>query len=118
MSEKTSWDGERPWGRYKILLETLVTKVKLIEVFPQSRFSYQTHEHRSEYWTFIEGEGKLLLDGKSIPATKGFQVSILPGVKHRLHNDQDQPLLLVEVQLGTYFGEDDIKRIEDDFGRI
>jgi len=118
MSEKISWDGERPWGRYKILLETPITKVKLIEVYPQSRFSYQTHEFRTEYWTFIEGEGKLTLDDKIIAAIKGLQVSIKPQIKHRIHNDQDKPLFLIEVQLGSYFGEDDIKRIEDDFGRV
>ncbi|GAB3611987.1 phosphomannose isomerase type II C-terminal cupin domain [Humibacter ginsengisoli] len=108
---------ERPWGTWTILDEGTAFKVKRIEVKPRSRLSYQTHEHRAEVWVVASGVASAVIDGKTVVARLGQTINIAVGQPHRIVNEQDEPLVIVEVQLGDYLGEDDIVRLEDDFGR-
>lgn len=110
--------GERPWGLYYVLNETENFKLKRIEVNPQSKLSYQWHDHREEIWTCIKGQGLVTLNGRQQMFIPGDVVHIPQGAKHRIQNVGDSTLVFGEVQLGTYFGEDDIHREEDDYGRV
>lgn len=114
----TNWTEERPWGRFKNLLELPETKVKIIEVDPGKRLSYQSHSKRQESWTVVQGGATVILNDKKIVLKVGDYIHIPQGAKHRLQNDALTPLRLIEVQTGSYFGEDDIVRYEDDFGRL
>ena len=108
----------RPWGRYVVLDEGLDFKVKRIEVIPGKRLSYQRHRQRSEHWFVVRGTAKVTLNGNEILVHAGEAVDIGREVAHRVENPHDSELLIfIETQTGTYFGEDDIVRIEDDFGR-
>ncbi len=110
---------ERPWGSFTILDEDTDFKVKRIEVFPQKRLSYQKHRHRSEHWFVVRGTAKVTLNGEEILVKKGEDVDIPVGTAHRVENpDAAELLVFIETQTGDYFGEDDIVRLEDDFGRI
>ena len=108
---------DRPWGSYTVLAEDRSYKVKVIVVHPAQRISYQSHSRRSEHWFVTEGEGVVTLDGAEIAVRPGQAVDIGLGVAHRVHNTGDSDLVFVEVQHGTYFGEDDITRLADDYGR-
>ena len=109
--------GNRPWGKYFVLEDENTHKVKRIEVNVGGRLSYQYHQHRAEVWTIIQGTAKITLDGIDTIYTAG-QVAIIPlQAKHRIENIGNDPLIFIEVQHGTYFGEDDIFRIEDDYDR-
>jgi len=107
----------RPWGSYTIIKEADDHKVKTITVEPGRRLSYQTHEKRSEYWVIVSGTGTVTLDGITSLAVGGDAFIIEQGIPHRIENTGSEELIFIEVQLGIYFGEDDIVRIEDDFGR-
>lgn len=107
----------RPWGTWTILDEGEGFKVKRLEVLPHSRLSYQTHEHRSEHWVVVTGKTSSIIDGDTVISGPGECVEIGIGVPHRIVNDEDEPLVIIEVQRGAYCGEDDITRLEDDFGR-
>src|SRR6476469_7189863 len=108
---------ERPWGSFLILDESENYKVKRIEVMPGKRLSYQRHAHRSEHWFITRGTAKVTLNDHEILVKAGGSVDIAVGTKHRVENSENEPLVFVEIQTGSYFGEDDIERIEDDFGR-
>ena len=108
---------ERPWGSYTVLAEADTYKVKTIEVHPGQRLSYQRHAHRSEHWFVVEGQGAVTLDGTESSVKRGDTVDVAVGVAHRIHNTGEEPLVFVEVQHGDYFGEDDIVRLDDDYGR-
>ena len=108
----------RPWGRFEILRDTESFKSKVIEVDAGQRLSYQSHRHRSEHWVIVEGRPEVVLDGRVLALEPGEHVFIPQGARHRIRNPTDQPVVFVEVQLGTYFGEDDIERYEDDYHRI
>jgi mannose-6-phosphate isomerase len=110
-------DSVRPWGRYFILEESPIHKVKRIEVRPGKRLSYQRHKFRAEHWLIVQGEGVMTLDGENRKVKVGDSVDIAIGELHRIENTSNQELIFIEVQTGTYFGEDDIERVEDDFGR-
>ncbi len=107
----------RPWGHYENLEEDFDHKLKRITVEPGKRLSYQKHAKRAERWVIIRGEAVVTLDGKDISLKAGDTVFIPKGSAHRIANTGDEPLLFAETQLGDYFGEDDIVRLEDDFGR-
>lgn len=107
----------RPWGRYEVLLEEPDYKVKRIIVLPGKRLSYQKHEKRQEQWTVVRGRAVVTLDGKDIPLKAGESVKIPRGAAHRIKCAGAEELAFVEVQTGSYFGEDDIIRMEDDYGR-
>ena len=108
---------ERPWGSFRIIEEGAGYKVKIITVKPGCRLSYQSHESRRERWIFIEGRGEVTIDGNIIPSGPGDVLKIEMRAKHRLANTGENLLRIVEVQMGSYLGEDDIVRYEDDFGR-
>lgn len=108
---------ERPWGSYTVLEDSSGHKVKNITVLPGRRLSYQVHERRSEHWFVVAGAGVVTLDGADVPAGRGSAVDVGRRVAHRIENTGDEPLVFIEVQHGEYFGEDDIVRLEDDFGR-
>ena len=108
---------ERPWGRYFIIDERSTYKLKRIEVDPGGRLSYQYHNRRSEAWTIVEGVGTITLDDITIDYKPGQTVLIPQGLKHRIQNKTRKKVVFIEVQTGSYFGEDDIVRIEDDYNR-
>jgi mannose-6-phosphate isomerase len=108
---------ERPWGAYTVLAEAGDFKVKTIEVQPGQRLSYQQHKRRSEHWFVVAGSGVVTLDGRDRQVQRGDAVDVPVGVAHRVHNTGPVPLVFVEVQHGDYFGEDDIVRLDDDYGR-
>ncbi len=109
---------ERPWGNYTVLNEGDGFKIKRIEVLPKKRLSYQKHRHRSEHWFVVRGTAKVTLNGAEILVRTGGAIDIAVGDAHRVENpDARELLIFVETQTGDYFGEDDIIRIEDDFGR-
>jgi len=110
-------DSVRPWGRYEILQESDSHKVKCIWVHAAKRLSYQRHEKRSEHWFIVSGTGQVTLNGVESIVESGKTVDIAIGDLHRIENIGVDDLIFIEVQTGTYFGEDDIERIEDDFGR-
>jgi mannose-1-phosphate guanylyltransferase/mannose-6-phosphate isomerase len=108
---------ERPWGRFEILMDTDYFKSKLITVWPSKRLSYQSHKKRMEHWIIVAGEGEFTLNDEIQKIKKGDHLFIPLGAKHRIANTGNENLEFVEVQLGSYFGEDDIIRYSDDYGR-
>jgi mannose-6-phosphate isomerase len=109
---------ERPWGGYTVLAEAGDFKVKTIEVHPGQRLSYQRHSRRAEHWFVVRGQGVVTLDGQEIDVRRGDTVDVALGAAHRIRNTGTGPLVFVEVQHGDYFGEDDIVRLDDDYGRV
>lgn len=109
---------ERPWGGYMILLDDEKCKVKKLIINPQKRFSLQYHNKRNETWMVIKGNLKITVDKKEAVYSYGETVSVPVRTLHRIENIGDEVAEIIEVQTGTYFGEDDIVRIEDDFGRV
>ena len=108
----------RPWGHYISVLEESTWKVKVIIVKPGQKLSLQMHHHRSEHWIVVNGTANIEIDEKEITLHEN-QSSYIPlGSKHRLSNPGKIPLKLIEVQSGSYVGEDDIKRFEDNYGRV
>ena len=117
--EEVSRDSEeRPWGTWYVLDESDGFKVKRIHVRPHSRLSYQTHAHRSEHWVVVKGTATCTLDDVESEVPTGGYVDVPLGAKHRISNAHDEELVIVEVQLGPYTGEDDIVRLQDDYGRL
>ena len=108
---------ERPWGRYEVLSSSDVHQVKNVYVLPGKRLSYQRHEKRAEHWFIVQGQAKITLNGDSFEMTVGDSIDIEIGDLHRIENIGSNDVIFIEVQTGSYFGEDDIERIEDDFGR-
>ncbi len=113
----TGETGERPWGTYLVLDDEPEFKVKRIVVEPGKRLSYQFHEHRQEHWFITTGQALVVLDEAKHKLVAGDAIDIPRGSKHRIENPGLVDLIFVEVQLGDYFGEDDIIRLDDDFGR-
>jgi mannose-6-phosphate isomerase len=109
---------ERPWGRFFVIHDEPTYKLKRIEVDPGKRLSYQYHHKRSEAWTIVDGVGYITIDGVVKNHSKGETVLIPQGAKHRIENKGLEKVVFIEVQTGSYFGEDDIVRIEDDYNRI
>ena len=115
-----NWSGAkeiRPWGWYRVIDDSDDHKVKEIQVNPKSRLSLQSHSKRSEVWTVIKGEALVTIDSKTFLLKKNESTFIPAGSVHRLENQLDKPLSIIEIQTGSYFGEDDIKRFEDDYNR-
>ena len=108
----------RPWGEFEVLLDTDYCKVKRITINPGQRLSYQYHEKREENWTVVNGALTIELDTLELTLPVGHSIYIPLGAKHRAINETNNPITFIEVQTGTYFGEDDIIRIEDDYNRI
>ncbi len=110
-------ENRRPWGFYENLTESHDHKIKRITVAPGMRLSYQQHHRRSEHWVVVRGVAVVTLDGKEHRLTRGQSIDIPQETAHRILNPGDSPLIFAEVQLGDYFGEDDIIRLQDDYGR-
>jgi mannose-6-phosphate isomerase len=109
---------ERPWGSFTVLDDAEGFKVKRIVVRPGKRLSYQRHAQRSEHWFVVHGHGRVVVDGQTSDLTEGMALDIPVTVAHRIENAGTDDLVFIEVQHGDYFGEDDIVRLEDDFGRV
>lgn len=108
---------ERPWGTYFNALEEPGFKIKKIVVKPNSRLSLQSHEHRSEHWVVASGHALVTVNDKEIKMERDQYIYIPKASIHRLQNVGEDDLVLIEVQLGNYLGEDDIKRYQDDYNR-
>lgn len=114
------WPGEkddRPWGCYLVLFEGYGCKVKRFVVVPGKRLSLQRHRHRAEHWHVVGGEALVTLDGREIRLGAGSSIDIPLGTVHRIENVGRQDVVVIEIQTGAYLGEDDIERLQDDFGR-
>ena len=107
----------RPWGKFEILLNSSECKVKKIIVDPFKALSYQYHLKRSEHWTIVSGRADVTLDGTKTVHSVGESIVIPVGVKHSLANNYKELLIIIEVQYGTYYGEDDIIRVSDPYNR-
>ena len=108
----------RPWGYYESVVDDIRWKVKLINVKPGEKLSLQMHHHRSEHWIVVSGTAQVEIEDKMFILNEN-QSSYIPlGAKHRLSNPGKINLTLIEVQSGSYLGEDDIERFEDNYGRI
>jgi len=116
-SDPHATKGSPPWGTWEVLLDEPKYKVKRISVLPGKRLSYQKHAKRKEHWMVVTGEAKITLDGKAILVRAGDSIDIPIGSAHRIANESTQNMTFIEVQTGSYFGEDDIVRLEDDYGR-
>ena len=107
----------RPWGTFTVLDEADGFKVKRIEVLPGKRLSYQKHAQRAEHWVVVQGRAKVTLDDNDVIVEAGEAIDIAIGAAHRVENPGTETLVFIEVQRGGYLGEDDIVRLQDDFGR-
>ena len=108
---------ERPWGYFETLMEVETSKVKLLSVKPNHKLSLQKHKYRSETWYVIRGEAKVTKGSEKFSLLSGDSVIIDQNEEHRLENLSNKTLEIIEIQTGTYFGEDDIIRIQDSYGR-
>jgi mannose-6-phosphate isomerase len=107
----------RPWGSFYVIHEEEDYKLKRLEIDPNKRLSYQFHNKRSETWVIIRGSALITIDDITKPYDKGDTIVIPVGTKHRIENKDKETVVLIEIQTGSYFGEDDITRIEDDYNR-
>ncbi len=107
----------RPWGFYKSTVLASNVQAKIIGVFANSELSLQEHKKREEHWVIIKGSGKMILGESEISVYPGKYIYIPKGCKHQIINNSDENIIFSEVQLGEYFGEDDIIRYSDKYGR-
>jgi len=107
----------RPWGFYKSTVLLPYSQAKILTIFPHSELSLQKHKKREEHWVIVKGEGKVVLGESLLDVYPGRYIYIPKGCKHQIINDSDKNIILSEVQLGDYFGEDDIVRYSDKYGR-
>ena len=110
-------EDHRPWGFYRVLEDEPGHKVKRIVVIPGLRLSLQRHQRRAEHWFVLEGEALVTRGTHDLRLGPGDSIDIPRGTAHRIASVGAEPLVFIEVQHGDYFGEDDIERLEDDFGR-
>jgi mannose-1-phosphate guanylyltransferase/mannose-6-phosphate isomerase len=108
----------RPWGSYETLEETERFKVKRIIVYPGAKLSLQMHHHRAEHWVVVKGTAKITCGDKAFIMTEDQSNYIPLGTQHRLENPGVIPLEIIEIQTGSYLGEDDIVRFDDTYGRV
>jgi len=109
---------KRPWGYFVVLSDEPDHKVKRIEVNPGCRISYQRHFKRKEHWFILKGTAQVTLDGREISLNAGQGIDIPMTGWHRIANTGKVAMAFIEVQTGEYFGEDDIERSQDDYGRV
>jgi mannose-6-phosphate isomerase len=107
----------RPWGWYETVSERTTNKVKRILVHPGQKLSLQKHHQRAEHWVVVDGQARVTVGSHALDLRVGQHIDIPLGEVHRLANVTDMPLEIIEVQLGQYLGEDDIVRLQDDYGR-
>lgn len=108
---------QRPWGEFTILEECKLYKVKRIVVKSGERLSYQYHYKREENWIVVQGKALVILNDEPIELEVGQNIFIPTRAKHRISNPGHEDLVFIEVQTGSYFGEDDIVRLQDDYKR-
>lgn len=108
---------EKPWGGYDVLCSERGFKVKKIKIEPFHRLSLQYHNKRSEHWIVVSGEGEVTLSKETKGVKPGDYIFIPNKTPHRMENKKDKELIFIEVSFGDYIEEDDIVRIEDDYGR-
>jgi mannose-6-phosphate isomerase-like protein (cupin superfamily) len=113
----TNYKEQRPWGEFEVLLDTEYCKVKQITVKPHEALSLQYHKYRSEIWTIVQGEANIQIDNIIYNLQKGETINIPLNAVHSVANSNNVDLIFIETQLGSYFGEDDIIRITDKYGR-
>ncbi len=110
---------QKPWGSYEIITLSNDYQVKRIVVKPEQKLSLQSHKHREEHWIIVGGEGLVQLEETFKPVKVGSSVIIPKDAKHRIENSHSsENLIFIEVQIGSYLGEDDIVRYEDIYGRL
>ena len=109
---------EKPWGSYSILLDEKYTKVKKISVHPGEYSSYQQHKFRSEIWVVVLGEIYARINDITTVHYVGDSIFIPQNTPHQIINKSTSLSAVIETQLGSYFGEDDIIRLEDKYGRL
>ena len=107
----------RPWGWYETVSESAGSKIKRICVLPGQQISLQKHHHRAEHWVVVQGVAHVTLDGRAFVLGPAQHCDIALGQVHRLANRTAQVLEVVEIQLGDALSEDDIVRLQDDYGR-
>ena len=107
-----------PWGSWQVLAEGRGYKVKRIEIKPGHRFSLQLHNRRDEHWVIVLGKAKIDIGEKTVKIKTGEYIVIPKRTEHRAQNPGKSPLVIIEVQKGNYLEEDDIVRLEDDYGRL
>lgn len=107
----------RPWGWFETVSEVAGHKIKRIQVAPGQQISLQKHEHRREHWVVTQGTARVTLDAQLMDLQTGQHCDIAVGQVHRLANLGSEPVEILEVQFGSYLGEDDIVRLQDDYGR-
>jgi mannose-6-phosphate isomerase-like protein (cupin superfamily) len=108
----------RPWGTYTTLALMETFQVKILEVAPGGRLSLQSHEHRSEHWVVVQGVATVTVDTMQRDYQVNEAIYIPVKARHRLENLTNQPLRVIEVQVGDYLSEEDIQRYDDIYGRI
>jgi mannose-6-phosphate isomerase len=108
---------ERPWGWYETVSEVSGNKIKRIGVLPGQQLSLQKHHQRSEHWVVVQGTARVTLDDRVFDLATGQHCDIAVGQVHRITNLTGSLVEVVEVQFGQYLGEDDIVRLQDDYGR-
>ena len=108
----------RPWGGFQTIQEGLGYKVKRLVVEPGARLSLQRHRHRAESWIVVTGSPRMIVSGRARRARARDAVAVPRGAWHRIENPGRTPAVIIEVQHGTYLGEDDIIRRQDDYGRV
>lgn len=109
---------DKPWGSYQNLMDEEYTKVKKISIHPGEAPSYQYHFKRSEIWVIVKGIAEIKIDDNLANYSYGDIINIPKEASHQIKNVGDEELVFIEVQLGDYFGEDDIVRLEDKYGRV
>jgi mannose-6-phosphate isomerase len=107
----------RPWGYYEVLVDETDHKIKRITVYPKQRFSLQRHGWRDEHWFVLSGTANITVGTSEKSCAAGQSIDIPRKALHRLCNLGDIDVTFIEIQRGEYFGEDDIERLEDDYGR-
>ena len=108
---------QRPWGWYETVSEVAGNKIKRIRVAPGQQLSLQKHSQRAEHWVVTQGTARITLDDRVFDLTVGQHCDIAIGQVHRMANLTGGVVEIVEVQFGIYLGEDDIVRLQDDYGR-
>jgi glucokinase len=118
LEERRRFSDERPWGKWVLLDEGPTYKVKRLEVKPGQRLSLQKHKHRAEHWVAVqEGIAEITLNGEQKTLSPNEYTFIPQEGIHRITNPGTKPVVIIEIQYGSYLGEDDITRLQDDYGR-
>ena len=107
----------RPWGNFTSVIKEKTWQVKRLEINPKSSLSLQLHHKRAEHWIVVKNTAKVEINGKISFLKENESIYVPLGSKHRLSNPGDETLILIEVQSGTYLGEDDIVRFKDNYNR-